>query len=187
MKLKKLTGWLPSLLGALFIGALNTVGDLIWDNWIRSHRLYFGVLHGALLCAAMGLVFGLVSGAPGTLKKGPLFALAIGVVSAASYYLFATWLGFWAMLLSWCLLWLLFAWLQQILGTGARGLGWILVRGFGAGILSGLAFYAIVDIWRHPSPHPNYWYHFGAWSIAFFPGFLVLFLHRSVGEQILKA
>jgi hypothetical protein len=82
------------------------------------------------------------------------------------------------MLPAWMLFWICFALLQHYLSpeTLPRALG----RGVAAGVLSGLAFYAISGIWtRHSPGGPNYPLHFIYWSFAFLPGFLVLFARHS--------
>jgi hypothetical protein len=57
--------------------------------------------------------------------------------------------------------------------TWAEAIG----RGLLAATLSGAAFYAISGIWTDPPRGgPNYLYNFGAWSVAFFPGFAALFV-----------
>ncbi|MEO1370088.1 MAG: hypothetical protein AAFX50_23140, partial [Acidobacteriota bacterium] len=46
-----------------------------------------------------------------------------------------------------------------------------------AAVGSGLAFWAISDIWTKAQPGgPNYLWHFACWSFAFFPGFAALLL-----------
>lgn len=176
--MKRSGEWVFTLLGSVFIGALNTIGDIVWDNWISSHRLYLGLLHGVILCAAMGLVLGVAVGGRGAASRGPMIAVLIGLLSAGSYYLFAPWLGYGSMLLSWLFLWCLLAWLAQALEDAPQKKASNLSRGVGAGILSGLAFYLILDVWLNPSAEPNYLYNFGAWTFAFLPGFLVLLLGR---------
>jgi hypothetical protein len=58
-------------------------------------------------------------------------------------------------------------------------LGRATIRGLGAAVLSGLAFYLISGIWtRHDPGGPNYAWNLVAWSFAFFPGFAVLFSSR---------
>jgi hypothetical protein len=54
-----------------------------------------------------------------------------------------------------------------------------LVRGCVAAVLSGAAFYAISGIWRPFDPHGwDYAVHFGAWTIAYLPGFAVLLVRQ---------
>ena len=44
----------PAILGALLIGALNTLGDLTWAGLAISHHPVFGLLHGLVLCLGIG-------------------------------------------------------------------------------------------------------------------------------------
>ena len=79
---------------------------------------------------------------------------------------------------AWMLLWILFALLQQRLAR-KESMGTALVRGVAAAIVSGAAFYAISGIWINDShTNPNLLRHFGAWTVAFLPGFVALFLRR---------
>ena len=53
-------------------------------------------------------------------------------------------------------------------------------QGVIAAIASGLGFYAISGIWRPFDPEGwDYLVHFGAWTIAYFPGFAALLVSRS--------
>jgi hypothetical protein len=55
-----------------------------------------------------------------------------------------------------------------------------LIRGFVAAALSGAAFYAISGIWRPFDPQGwDYALHFGAWTIAYLPGFAALLVRRT--------
>lgn len=166
-----------AILGALWAAALSTFGDWVWARFITSHRMAFGLLHGLLLCLAIGLYLGLLRRQP---VRGALSGAAIGLGAAGVFYALAGLMGYAAMFVAWMALWIGFGWLV------ARGLGepllpvasaWI--RGTLAAIGSGLAFYAISDIWTRPRPGgPDYAYHFACWTIAFLPGFLALLLPR---------
>ena len=49
-----------------------------------------------------------------------------------------------------------------------------------AAVTSGTAFYAISGIWRPFDPQGwDYAVHFGAWTLAYLPGFAALFLSRA--------
>jgi hypothetical protein len=56
-------------------------------------------------------------------------------------------------------------------------LGAVASRGVIAAIASGLGFYAISGIWRPFDPQGwDYLAHFGAWLVAYFPGFAALLI-----------
>jgi hypothetical protein len=105
---------------------------------------------------------------------GPL----IGVIAALTFYALTPMLRWSAMFPAWMLLWILFALLQQRLGK-KESMGAALTRGLAAAIVSGAAFYAISGIWINDShANPNLLRHFGAWTVAFLPGFVALFWRR---------
>ena len=160
---------------ALFLGAVMTVGDFVWEYFGLRHSVWSGVAHGAVMCLCIGAVTGAYAGrAAAGIVAGPF----IGAFAAAAFYAIAPTLGWGAMLPAWMLFWICFTLLQHVLRRSElfnRALG----RGVLAALLSGLAFYAISGIWTRPAPGgPNYLVHFVYWSFAFLPGFLVLFVGR---------
>lgn len=159
---------------ALLLGVVMTAGDFVWAFFDVRHSVWAGVIHGALMCLCLGTVIGIRAQrpAPGILA-GPL----VGVLAAGAFYVLAPMLGYGAMLPAWMLFWICFALLQHALTGGT--LAPALLRGVGAAVLSGLAFYAISGIWTRPSPDgPDYVRHFLSWSFAFLPGFLALFVRH---------
>lgn len=168
---------LYALMAALALGAVSTFGDFVWDVLNLRHRMWYGLVHGAVICFSIGAVIGIRERrlAP-ALVAGPV----VGLIAAGGFYLLAPWLGYSAMFPMWMLFWLCFALLQEWLGSGTRrGLRIAVLRGLAAAILSGLVFYAISGIWTRPSPGgPNYVRHYLSWSVAFLPGFLALFAGR---------
>lgn len=163
---------LPALGASLFLGAVMTIGDFVWEYFGVRHSVVSGMVHGAAMCLCIGGILGMRAGRPGTgLAAGPL----VGVLAAGAFYAMAPTLGWGAMLPAWMLFWICFALLQHWFRreTLQKALG----RGVAAAVLSGLAFYAISGIWTRPAPGgPNYAVHFVYWSFAFLPGFLALFL-----------
>lgn len=159
--------------GALIIAALNTFGDFAWARWITSHRAAFGLLHGTLLCLAIGLYLGALRRRA---VRGALAGAAIGLGAAAGYYALAALMGYAAMFVLWMALWAAFGLLHgRALGEPRSSLGEALARGALTAVGSGLGFYAISGIWtRHAPGPPNYAYHFCCWTVAFLPGFLAL-------------
>ena len=149
-----------------------TAGDWIWAFFGLRHRMYTGIAHGALMCLFIGAIIGSRAGRP---LPGLLAGPAVGVIAAGAFYVLAPAMRYSAMIPAWMLFWILFAILQRWLSGGSLGVA--LLRGVGAAVISGVAFYAISGIWTRPSPGgPNYLVHFLYWSFAFLPGFLALFL-----------
>jgi hypothetical protein len=163
-----------ALVGALLLGAVSTAGDFIWAVYRLRHRAGYGLAHGAIICLCVGVVIGWRAGRP---LYGAAVGPVIGVAAAAFFYALMPWLWYYGMFPAWMFFWILFAFLQarleqQSYASAAR-------RGLIAAVLSGAAFYMISGIWTRPSPHgPNYPLHFVAWSFAFLPGFLALFVRQ---------
>ena len=176
-------GILRAFLAALILAALSTLGDFLWAHFEIKHRMFAGILHGALLCLCLGAVLGYARGSVKSVLLGALGGLGVGILSAGGFYLFRPLIRFGAMIVAWMELWLLTALLYQWVGNVSGGLKSACVRGSIAAVGSGLAFYAISGIWTDHSPGgPNYSYNFLCWTIAFLPGFLALFYKRVPAE-----
>jgi hypothetical protein len=166
---------LHAILSAVILGAANTVGDMLWAGFSLRHRVAYGLLHGAAICLLIGATIGWRAR---RLRAGALAGPFVGVLAAGVFYLLAPTLRYSAMFPAWMFFWICFALLQKQL---YRESGWSasVVRGLVAAVVSGLAFYAISGIWtRPPRGGPNYLYNFGAWTVAFFPGFASLFVGK---------
>ena len=162
---------MASLVGALLLAALSTLGDYVWARFVTAHRAVFGLAHGTLLLLALGLYLGLLRRRP---FFGALGGAAVGLFAAASFYALARVLGLGAMFVSWMLLWIGFTGLDARL-RGRVPAREVLVRGLLAAVGSGLAFYAISGIWTNPAAGgPRYAFHFLCWTVAFLPGFAAL-------------
>ena len=162
-----------TVLAALFLAAVSTFGDFLWAALALPHRVGYGIIHGAALCLCIGAAIGVRNARP---LPGAVAGPIIGIVAASSFYLLAPAMRWRAMLPAWMLFWICFAFLQGWL-SHQRKISASLVRGVAAAGLSGIAFYAIADIWTRPSPGgPDYLRHFFSWTLAFLPGFAALFL-----------
>lgn len=160
-----------AVLSALFVAGVATIADWIWASQLLPHRMWYGVVHGAGLCGAMGIAVGLPARRPLTGLVGGLIA---GVMAAASFYLLAPVLRYAAMFVAWCLLWILFAFLDGSM-LRSRPRPEALARGAVAALCSGIAFYAVSGMWTRWDPATiNYADHFWRWAVAFLPGFLAL-------------
>ena len=164
---------------SVLLGAVMTVGDFAWAALRIPHRVAYGLTHGAVMCLCVGLAIGVRAKKPlPAVIAGPV----IGVVAAGAFYALARALGWSALFPAWMLLWILFGVLQQKLEKKEQ-MGTALMRGVTAALLSGAAFYLISGIWTRDShDDPNLARHFAAWSVAFLPGFAVLFWRRAYGQ-----
>ena len=141
-------GLAAALLGALLLGLLSTLGDFAWARFVPAHRAAYGVAHGTLLLAAVGLYLGALRGRP---ARGVLAGALVGLLAAASFYVLAPLLGYAAMLASWMALWIGFALVDARLRGGAPARE-VVVRGLAAAVGSGLAFWAISRYLAPPRP-----------------------------------
>jgi hypothetical protein len=171
---------LPSaILGALLIAGLMTFGDFLWARFVSAHRVALGLVHGLVLCCAIGLYLGIPRGRA---LAGALGGAAIGLGAAVFFYALAPLLGYGAMFPAWMAFWIAFAFLQgRAMGAPKTPAPEVVVRGLLAAVASGLAFYAISGIWTKPSPRgPDYPRHFLSWAFAFLPGLLALGLRKAI-------
>jgi hypothetical protein len=160
-----------ALISTAVLALVATFGDWVWANYLSRHLMIAGLVHGGVMCLAMGAVIGLPVG---RVALGAGAGLAIGVLSAGCFYLLAPMLRYGAMFPAWFVLWVMLAVLYQRL-AGAGPLRLAIARGVIAGIASGLAFFLISGMWTGWNPETiNYLEHFGRWLFAFAPGFLVL-------------
>ena len=179
-----MTGLTATVGGSLAIAAVSTVADFIWAAWLPEHRMVYGLIHGTLLFLAIGLFLGVVSGHP---AAGAVGGGAIGLLAAGAFYALAPLVGFSAMFVAWVGIWLalaaLYARLTRVrIDVGNRhdvsgSVRAVASRGAIAAVASGVAFYAISGIWRPFNPQGlDYLVHFGAWTLAYAPGFAPLLL-----------
>jgi hypothetical protein len=53
-----ISGVTRSLAGAATIATVSTLGDFLWANVIPEHRPLYGIAHGTILFACIGLYLG---------------------------------------------------------------------------------------------------------------------------------
>lgn len=159
------------IVSALLVAVVATLADWVWASQLLSHRMWYGVVHGAGLCLAIGLAIGIPVRRP---FIGAMGGIAAGVLAAASFYLLAPMIRYSAMFVAWCLLWMLVAYLDgPILRRTSAGRA--VIRGLAAAFGSGLAFYAVSGMWTRWNPAAiNYADHYARWAMALLPGFLAL-------------
>lgn len=163
-----------AIISTIVLAVVATIGDWIWASFLPRHVMTAGLLHGGLLCLAMGAMIARPSGRAGA---GAAAGVAIGVGAAGLFYLFAPALRYGAMFPAWFGLWVMLALLSHALagtaGTASRGAA--AARGVAAGAASGLAFYLVSGMWTRWDPAAiDYLDHFGRWAFAFAPGFLAV-------------
>jgi hypothetical protein len=164
------------ILGALWAAAAMTFGDWFWAAFELRHLAIYGLIHGLLLFTWIGFFLGRTSRRA---VHGAVGGAIVGLLAAASYYALVPVFGYSAMFVSWVALWFGLAWLTEYLGSmSARHTSTrtALVRGAIAAVGSGLAFYAVSDVWLEPPAVPNYSRNFATWTVAFLPGMLALFV-----------
>lgn len=182
-----MAGVTAALSASLALAAVSTVGDFIWATWIPEHRVVYGLMHGTVLFLTTGLVLGVLSGRP---AGGALAGALIGALSAGAFYVLAPLVGFSAMFVVWFGVWIALAAVYGRLSAARLDLGSlhgvrtdtraVVSRGVVAAIASALAFYSISGIWRPFNPQGwDYAVHFGAWTLAYLPGFAALLVSRS--------
>ena len=166
-----------TLVASLAIAAVSTLGDFVWATWLPQHMMVYGLTHGTLLFCAIGLALGAIAGRP---SAGAASGAVVGAAAAGLFYLTAPLLGSSTMFVVWFSTWIALGLLYARLSGSQPATRVVLARGVIAATASGLAFYSISGIWRPFDPQGwDYAVHFGAWTLAYFPGFAALLLaHR---------
>jgi len=162
----------PALVGSLLLAALSTVADYVWFLNIPGHQVSSGLIHGAVLFAALGAYLGFRKG---KIAAGTVGGLISGMSAAGSFYVLAPFGGYNVMLVSWLLLWILLAALQTYLDGRldmAKALGRGIVTSIVAAIGFGVVLFQLYRGWP-PETFPAFT-HFVAWSMAYLPGLYVL-------------
>ncbi len=158
----------------VFVALIATLGDFYWFEYGVQHTTLHGVLHGAALLCAVGLVLGQHTGA---WIRGALGGIGAGVGGALAFYAVVGGLGYLGGLIAaWVFMWMalaaVVAWLRDELRAVQR---W-LVPGLIAAASSGAMFYLVSAIWTDHAPDDgrNYFWHLIAWTIAWAPGITAL-------------
>jgi hypothetical protein len=153
------------------VAAVATFGDWVWATFLSRHLMAAGLVHGALLCLAMGAMIGRPVRRAGA---GATAGIGIGLAAAGLFYMLAPVIRYGAMFIAWFALWVLLAILYHRLANGVS-LRLAVTRGAIAGAASGLAFYLVSGMWTEWNPAAiNYVDHLARWAFAFAPGFMAL-------------
>lgn len=168
-------------LGILGVALVATIADYTWYTLNVRHSMTTGLIHGAVLLTSVGAVLGLDAG---RVLKGLPIGMLSGIGGALIYYLlvalfdrrtYGT-----AIPLSWVGMWLIVALLDGRWLRAPQRRTWreIAARGVLAAVVSGLAFYLVMNtLWgRPPAGGRNYVLQFAAWVVAWAPGLLALTL-----------
>jgi hypothetical protein len=166
--------------GILVVAAIATVADWAWYTFDVCHGVTAGVIHGAVLLTAVG---GAVGAASGRFVRGLPVGTLAGIGGALAYYGFVAAFDGQAygsaIPAAWVVTWLTMAILEgRWISTTPRPWLAIALRGALAAVLSGVAFYLVLDrLWGPPPPDGrNYAVQFAAWVAAWAPGLLALTL-----------
>ena len=170
-------------IGIAAVAAAATLGDFIWYTVGVRHTMTAGVIHGALLLSAVGVVLGLGAGRP--LKGLPIGTLA-GIGGALTYYLLILILDGrtygTAIPASWVIMWLMLAALdgRWLRAPNRRSWKEVAARGLTAAVVGGIAFALVMNVlWgRPPAGGRNYLLQWAAWAAAWSPGLLALMIER---------
>jgi hypothetical protein len=112
--------------------------------------------------------------------SGAIAGAVVGLVAAGSFYLLAPVAGYGVMFVTWVGAWLALSLLQARLQRSRDSMRSVLVRGLIASLACGGAFFAVSGIWFPFNPTGwDYLWHFGAWTLAYLPGFAALFIASS--------
>ncbi|OFW43065.1 MAG: hypothetical protein A3J29_04340 [Acidobacteria bacterium RIFCSPLOWO2_12_FULL_67_14b] len=162
----------PALVGSMLLAVLSTVADYVWFRGIPQHQVSSGMIHGAVLFAALGAYLGWRKGKVGA---GALGGLVSGTAAALSFYALAPIGGYPMMIVSWVLLWIFLAALQTHLDgrlDPARAIGRGVITSVAAGLGFAVVLFQLYRDWP-PEAFPTF-RHFVAWSMAYLPGLYVL-------------
>ena len=171
-------GVTASIVAALMMAGVSTLGDFLWADVLpRPHPALYGVIHGAILFLCVGLILGASARRPLT---GAIGAAAIGALASVGFYAFVPFAGYSVMFPLWIGVWLALGVLHESLHLRRVALRVALTRGGLAAIAAGSAFYLVSGIWFPFDPQGwDFTVHFGAWTIAYFPGFAALLIRTS--------
>ena len=161
-------------MGIVIVAAVSAAGDYVWYEIGVRHRMWAGVLHGAVLLTAVG---GTLGAATGRTFAGLPMGTVAGVAGALVYYALAPVFRSAAMLVAWTSLWIVLALLDgRLVRRAKRSVKLCLIQGTTAALLSGVTFYLVVAaLWgRPPAGGRNYAIQFVLWAIAWAPGILAI-------------
>jgi len=165
---------ITSLARSVFVALIATLGDYIWFEYGIRHTTLNGIIHGAALLMAVGLVIGQTRG---ELIRGSVGGIFAGVAGALAFYAVAGVMGYLgALIAAWGFMWIVLAMVSAWVRGGLPNVTEWLALGFIAAVGSGFSFYLVSGIWTDPmrGDTRNYLWHLAAWTIAWTPGIIAL-------------
>ena len=164
-----------ALVGAVVTAAVSTIGDYLWANVLPHGPRIYWFAHAIVLFLTIGACLGLPSRRP---LAGAFGAVAIGCLATAGFWILRPVVGYaGSLFLLFALLWIALGVLTGRVLQQRDNIRAVLVRSALAAVGSGLAFYAISEIWMPFNPHGwDYARHFISWTIAYLPAFAALLL-----------
>ena len=165
---------------AVFVALVATLGDYIWFEFGVRHTALNGVIHGAALLLAVGLVLGQQKG---ELIRGGIGGILAGVAGALAFYAVSSAMGYLgALIAAWVFMWIVLAAVSAWVRGGLLHLWEWIGPGLVAAIGSGVAFYLVSGIWTDPmrGDTRNYLWHLAAWTFAWAPGITALTWTRRI-------
>ncbi len=171
---------MTSLARPVFVALVATLGDYIWFEFGVRHTAINGVIHGAVLLLAVGMVLGQQRG---EIIRGSIGGILAGVAGALAFYAVSNAMGYLgALVAAWVFMWIVLAAVSAWLHGRLLRLGEWIVPGLMAAAGSGVAFYLVSGIWTDPvrGQTRNYLWHLAAWTIAWAPGIIALTWPRRI-------
>ena len=167
-----------AIIAAGVLGAISTLGDWIWARFLTDGAILPGLAHGVIFFAVLAVVLAWPCPEPKRALKLLLATLpAAGLALAAVFYPLAYALGYLpALLITWAGMWLALALLLRIAADRDEPAGRAVSRGVLAAVGSGLAFWAVADLWT--GGDMSYVGRLWRWTFAFLPGMLGLLVRR---------
>jgi hypothetical protein len=159
---------------AVFVALVATLGDYIWFEFGVRHTALNGVIHGAVLLLAVGLVIGQQKG---EMIRGAIGGVLAGVAGAMAFYAVSSVTGYLsALIAAWVFMWIVLAAVSAWVRGGLLRLWEWMAPGLIAAVGSGIAFYLVSGIWTDPvrGATRNYLWHLAAWTFAWAPGIIAL-------------
>lgn len=177
--MKSMARDLPAALGAaLVLGTVSTLGDWIWARFLADGAVLPGLVHGVVFFAVLaGVLAWPCPGRTRALKFLLATLPAAGLGLAAVFYPLAYALGYLpALLVTWTGMWLTLALLLRVAWGRIERPREAILRGVLAAVGSGLAFWAVSDLWT--GGDFSYLGRLWRWTVAFLPGMLALWVLR---------
>jgi hypothetical protein len=168
---------IEAIAAALLLGGINTLADFAAVELRLTTRPVYAFARIALICYVVGAVVGARAR---QLMIGTIGGVMIGALAGGAHYFLAPVIGFEpSIAIVWVIFWVSFSLLDALV-EGGGGIGTAFLQGLLAALASGGFFYAASGILATALPKdvPLLARSAMTWSVAFLPGFIVLFWRR---------